>query len=92
MKKILVLALSALMAMGVLAGCRGNVGIETSKPAGSSSQSTTQATTQSTTQSTTQATTRPTMPSTSTPGTDGAMTPGTEGTQTGRGRVMPPRY
>lgn len=95
MKKITILALCLILAVGVLAGCRGNVGIETEKP--------TTATTKATTAPTTQATQPPqttqhTVPSETTgaatmPSAEIETTHGTNGTDaTGRSRHMPPRY
>lgn len=99
MKKIMIMALSALLIATIATGCRKNVGGETA------TNNTTQTTTQSTSAATTRPTTRPTettrhteatrdtemipMPSDMTPGTD----EGTHGNDTtGRGRIMPPRY
>lgn len=102
MKKFAIAALSAVMILGLFAGCRRNVPADST---GSITSSTTQATTHATTQPSTQATTQPstqatTQPSTQQPNTsrpsEGSemptdMLPGTDGGN-GRGRGMMPRF
>lgn len=95
MKKITILALCLILAVGMLAGCRGNVADETVTP--STSKATMPSTTQTETTRATEAT-RHTTPSETTnhttmPSIENGTTDGTHGTDaTGRERHLPPRY
>ncbi len=97
MKKYAILALSVLLVAATFAGCRRNVGNETSNPTGTTPTVTQPATTHPTTRPTTlpTETTRQTEPShDTTPGsTPTDMIPGGDHTDsTGHSRIMPPRY